>query len=560
MMKREIHDVVMGCESGFQAKRLGRNKSVPHKIRHWHEGRRGIVRDVLISAAFTDAQFITCLLDPSIKEFQHVLPYGRTDPFWASPGENVHGKLLSEVRKLMITAASQLCHYIHNPYIVSGLDHIYLGPSLDIEAIPSVAGEVHLINYPPPPVPKKVASEPYCTDVRLRDNPALLDQWKSNPCHPVTPLLQLEISRPVTPEINIPQLEISRPVTPEINIPQSMSTVPSLLGMHLTKTNTHVKQIADTFASDSSDALLDMQVMPTNTQVKQLADTFASKSLRQKQHRKYTCPVCNSEVNQLKSHMVEVHLPFYINAEAACFLCEKNFGTSSNLSSHIEAQHSDKHGNVSPGATLADSYVIHKYIHFVASFLRNLVRKLELSSLTEILKVIRENLEVMPNSTWAPWLQWYYMKPTPTEHYLMSQFSCFIRHSLPDEITLMPPNCVAALIHWRPLLALMQLLPAESRHNLQSLTSLSNGRGESVVKIVTTVKPVLEAVDAHMHLDMFMEVTGHQNVHMDQLPAMTCCPTPRSELLFYVVNNSFLSADLQRWEKSQKVLQILKPN
>ena len=69
-----------------------------------------------------------------------------------------------------------------------------------------------------------------------------------------------------------------------------------------------------------------------------------------------------------------------------------------------------------------------------------------------------------------------------------------------------------------------------------------------ISKVPTIVKPILDVVDAHMHLDKFMQDTGHNNIQMDKLPSMKCCLTPVANLLFYVVNNAFLSSDLKRWE------------
>ena len=93
MSKPEVRNLVLKCGNGFEAKKIGRDYSVSHKIARWHDVRRTVVFDVLISAAFTDAQFLTCLLDPMISDFRHVLPAGRRDPYWAYPGENIHGKL-----------------------------------------------------------------------------------------------------------------------------------------------------------------------------------------------------------------------------------------------------------------------------------------------------------------------------------------------------------------------------------------------------------------------------------------------------------------------------------
>ena len=125
---------------------------------------------------------------------------------------------------------------------------------------------------------------------------------------------------------------------------------------------------------------------------------------------------------------------------------------------------------------------------------------------------------------------------------------------MPEEVQLMPPNCTVALSHWRPLTALIKMLPSNMRVNLKSVNSLCNGNGILVSEIPTIEKPMLDIIDAHMHLDKFMADTGHNGIDMERLPSMKCCPTPVANLLFYVVNNAFLSSDLKRWELTPEMI------
>ena len=175
------------CKDGFQAKQLGRKHSIHHRIHLWHNIWRSTVFHILISATFTDAQFHSCLLDTSVEEFHHVLSHGNCKPYWAT-GENIHGILLAGVCKAIITVATQLHHFIHHLYVVKDLSHIYLGQSVALDMIPSVAGAIHLLHYPPPSLeqstslspPMKclqyIQEAPECMDVQLRDNPALAER------------------------------------------------------------------------------------------------------------------------------------------------------------------------------------------------------------------------------------------------------------------------------------------------------------------------------------------------------------------------------------------------
>ena len=65
---------------------------------------------------------------------------------------------------------------------------------------------------------------------------------------------------------------------------------------------------------------------------------------------------------------------------------------------------------------------------------------------------------------------------------------------------------------------------------------------------------MLDIIDTHMHLDKFMADTGHNDIDMERLPSMKCCLTPVANLLFYVVNNAFLSSDLKRWELTPEMI------
>ena len=221
--------------------------------------------------------------------------------------------------------------------------------------------------------------------------------------------------------------------------------------------------------------------------------------------------------------------------------------------SHVQVQHSDRHGNIALGPTLATAYIENKYLHLITYFLNYLTQSLGLSTVTELLSTLQKSPEAMPKSTWAPWLQWYEMKATVTELYLMGQLSNF-HTTMPEEVQLMPPNCIVALPHWRSLTALIKLLPSKKCSNLKSINSLCNGNGILVSEIPTIEKPVLDIIEAHMHLDKFMADTGHNDIDMERLPSMKCCLTPVANLLFYVVNNAFLSSDLKRWELTPEMI------
>ena len=72
--------------------------------------------------------------------FHHVLSHRHHDPYWATPGDNIHGVLLAGLCKTIIMVATQLHHFLHRPYVIPDLSHIYLGQCVALDMIPLVAG------------------------------------------------------------------------------------------------------------------------------------------------------------------------------------------------------------------------------------------------------------------------------------------------------------------------------------------------------------------------------------------------------------------------------------
>ena len=135
---------------------------------------------------------------------------------------------------------------------------------------------MHVLHYPPPPIEQNIPISPpmkhpwyiqeasECTDVWLRDNPALAEEWRtlqdkaflpSQPSKLITPLLQIETSCSMTLEISNSSQQISPLVTPLLGLDHfscpnirgvssvnkkndntSCKSIPSLLGLNLTPT------------------------------------------------------------------------------------------------------------------------------------------------------------------------------------------------------------------------------------------------------------------------------------------------------------------------------------
>ena len=133
----------------FQAKSFGKDHTKPNLLQGWHAIHLEAVFKIILSAAFSNAVFLHCLLDPAITAFIHTLPPGREDPFWVQPGENQHGKLLWKACQFVITVATYLKHYLEQPYMVVGVPHVYYGPNICVTDLPDIIAFLVEYQYPP---------------------------------------------------------------------------------------------------------------------------------------------------------------------------------------------------------------------------------------------------------------------------------------------------------------------------------------------------------------------------------------------------------------------------
>ena len=97
------------------------------------------------------------------------------------------------------------------------------------------------------------------------------------------------------------------------------------------------------------------------------------------------------------------------------------------------------------------------------------------------------------------------MRPTESDLLAITLFADFMKETLPECIKLLPPNCVSALVHWRPLAALLVLLPPTISLHLHNFDQMCNHHGALVEEINFSSNPIYEFADAHMHLDSLLQ-------------------------------------------------------
>ena len=99
---------------------------------------------------------------------------------------------------------------------------------------------------------------------------------------------------------------------------------------------------------------------------------------------------------------------------------------------------------------------------------------------------------------------------------------------------------MSALVHWRPLAALLVLLPPTISLHLHNFDQMCNCHGVLVGEIDFSSNLIYEFADAHMHLDKFITDTGHKGM-LGRSQFLNCCHTPQGVLHLCVANNSFPS-------------------
>ena len=80
----------------------------------------------------------------------------------------MYGVLLAGVYKAIITVPTQLHHFPHCPCIACNLIHIYLGQSVALYMIPSVANAVHLLHHPLLPIEQSTPFSPLPNHVQAQ--------------------------------------------------------------------------------------------------------------------------------------------------------------------------------------------------------------------------------------------------------------------------------------------------------------------------------------------------------------------------------------------------------
>ena len=272
------------------------------------------------------------------------------------------------------SVATQLHHYLHNPYTIMGLNKIYLGPYLSTACLPSIIKFLPTFHYPPltssspnmskfhppkhlatgydnadwdenievvpAPMPMPSVLAPKYTDVRLKDNPSLQQSWKtsdnstSSKSSVPKPVHHPKSKSQVIDPIPVPKPR-SQPITPllEIDTTQPSTPVPSRPAtLSLLDTDVTHPSFIPSFLS------LDIPCPPSLSTRPSISTHTSETPKPAHKYRTYACQICGPRCTRLKSHVLELHLSYYVSPLTTCFECKENFSMESCLQRHL-SQH-----------------------------------------------------------------------------------------------------------------------------------------------------------------------------------------------------------------------------
>ena len=134
-----------------------------------------------------------------------------------------------------------------------------------------------------------------------------------------------------------------------------------------------------------------------------------------------------------------------------------------------------------------------EWVGLVNHMLRFIADALKLPGVPALLQFVRSNLELWPD---------YDVEFQEDVKALMDLFQR-INGFEAMNYTMSPPNCVAALLHWRILLNLICRLPPKAQEDIRSINTQCSFLGEPKLEMTLCEKPV--AADAHCHIDLLLQ-------------------------------------------------------
>lgn len=158
------------------------------------------------------------------------------------------------------------------------------------------------------------------------------------------------------------------------------------------------------------------------------------------------CPVCPKRCSRLKRHVLQEHLPWFLNPATACFSCKEQTGHWHQLN----LKH-DQCPNFTVDTMNAWCGEVWSILHLMAS-------SLDLENLNDLLRYVIDR-RLYPCSA-----NNYEEYNSPFNSYEVEWMQHFDRHCTSDfrsdvQYHPSPPNRLICILHWRTLLNVLCLLP-----------------------------------------------------------------------------------------------------
>ena len=217
------------------------------------------------------------------------------------------------------------------------------------------------------------------------------------------------------------------------------------------------------------------------------SDEHSLSSSAMRRQRK-ECPICLERPScKLDRHVISNHLPWFAYPRHACWECQLPVPQISRFPRHQAAAKCF-------GGEFRGTHE-EEWVGRMNYMLRYIAEALQLPGVPALLQFIRASPEMWPDYDVA------FNEDVKSIMDIYQRINGFEERAY----QMSPPNCVAALLHWRTLLTLIGRLPPQAQAGIRSLDAQCTFLGEPLVDIPIQKNPV--AADAHCHIDLLLKRT-----------------------------------------------------
>ena len=222
--------------------------------------------------------------------------------------------------------------------------------------------------------------------------------------------------------------------------------------------------------------------------VEELQDGELQISLQEKGRKKrvHPCPVCKQRFSHVKRHVLRAHLPWYVSPHTSCWECGYQGTQVTGILEHFQNHQGDS-------CDFKQDY-LGAWSSLMAGLVSALATELGCKNLKELLQKVLQDHLFVPGAVL-----------TEVEEQLFEDFGGrTVASELPKKITISPPNCIPALLHWRILAAILSTLPQEVAEKYRSfmhmVSTVDMGHEEVIYSICGLNVQRGGIIDSHCHL------------------------------------------------------------